>query len=439
MSTLGLIITSLVLSQNTAAPPLEQCYVINSENAVVRCGADRNFYAFLDAPSGSVVRVTEELANWGRVPAEGPLFDESWGWIRHPVDERGRFQVVDTQSGKTLDTMPVYAPDLADPDPTKAWRPISMLPMDTPVTIIDATTADVDGQPHRFYRVRLTDRAEGWINMADLRPATAQEAARWTGQPSTPTRTTTPTPTAVSEPIPTETETVQAKTPAAGQPSYLARYLAARRNRLAAAEPIEMIEVTETPEVVEVATASPDRTPEQRYFDGLEQIYNSLPATDMSEDLATRLWEAYAVVAELDQDTDPESAQLAMIRMRQLELASCLREEQRLLNRLDAVVQVAAEDASAMRTVLDAPMDYTVLGRLNVSSIFTGTDERPMMYRIEDPNNGRTLVYVQPMASVDLGEMIGQWIGVVGNTTFDNRWQVQVIDPKRVDLVAAAH
>ena len=107
------------------------------------------------------------------------------------------------------------------------------------------------------------------------------------------------------------------------------------------------------------------------------------------------------------------------------------------LEKLDAVVTVASSDVMVMRTVLEDPTEYSVLGRLNVSSIFTGTDGRPVMYRIEDPVNGRTLAYVNSDSSLQLSEWIGQMIGVIGSMDFDSHWQVQIVDPNRVDLVAA--
>ncbi|MEE2908745.1 MAG: hypothetical protein VX527_13055 [Planctomycetota bacterium] len=425
MTTLGLIIACL-FAQQPAMPPADELYIVNADNAVIRCGGDRNYYAFVAAPPQSLVHVKEEMANWGRVPAHGPLFAEAWGWIRHATDEPGRFTVVDERTGTTLDTMPVYAPDLMNPEPTKAWRPVCMLSMDSRVDILDSTTEILDGKTYHFYKIRLPKQAEGWINMANLRPATTEEALAWSGSTISPSIETVVM--QESEAASPAVTVDRIETPV-GQPSYLARYLANQRA-------VKTVVIVEEPGEEYVVESGPVVV-ENNYFKGLEQLYTSVPATDMSDDLISRLWEAYAIVAEEDVDSDPESAQLASIRMRQLELAICLRDQQRSIEDLNAVVDLATRDVSVVRQSIDAPIDYAVIGRLNVSSIFTGSDGRPVMYRVEDPTSGRTLAYLEPNVSLDLAAMIGQWIGVVGPMNFDSRWQVQVIAPQRVDLVAA--
>ena len=433
MLTLSLIISALLTTQPATQPPLEEIYIVDADGVVLRSGADRNFYAFMEAPRASLVRVKDVFNNWGRVSADGPLFDQAWGWVRHPANQPGLFKVVDQQTGQTLDSMPFYAPDLSNADPSQSWRQICEVPVDTRVEIIDATEGEVDNRPFHFYKVRMPRHAEGWINMANLRPAQENELVGWMDSTPTQVETVIEMPDSVVSEVVEQNPTEKADS-STSQISYLARYINRHNTNKEIAARERLVEAEQEEEfVVSGAVVSQ----EKRYFEGLEKIFNSLPPTDMSDDLATGLWEGYAIVAEEDQDLDPETAQLALIRMRQLEIASCIREEQDALAKLDAVVHVASQDVEAMRTVLDEPTDYVVLGKLNVSSIFTGNDSRPIMYRVEDPVNGRTLAYLTANESLQLGEMIGQWIGVVGSMEFDSRWQVQVIDPERVDLVAA--
>ncbi len=434
MTTLGLFLACLAAVQSPDASPSATWHIVDADQVIVRSGADRNFYGFLEAPRGSVVEVTEVLNNWGRTPARGPLFDQAWGWIRHPQSEAGRFSVSDDRRGLTLDKMPVYAPDLTNENPSRAWRQLCILPEDTAVDVLSMTTGEMDGQPFQFYRVRLPEIADGWINMANLRVADPEEILN----PST-DAADRPAADDGDQTVPDSTSDRSAD----GQPSYLARYLADqdRRTTMVLETAPEVTEVTEVNEAVITPTVAESRDlPTERvnrYFEGLEKIYRSLPATDMTEDLAARLREGYEMVSIEDAEEDPEIAMLATIRMRQLDLALCLREERRALEKLDAVVTVASSDVMVMRTVLEDPTEYSVLGRLNVSSIFTGTDGRPVMYRIEDPVNGRTLAYVNSDSSLQLSEWIGQMIGVIGSMDFDSHWQVQIVDPNRVDLVAA--
>ena len=430
MSIFSLIISCLVLQQPTAVPPMNELFVVESDNTVVRCGAAENYYAFKEIPVGSIVHVVDNKVNWGRVPATGPVFEDAWGWIRQPIKESGRFTVLTRDSGKTLDTTAVFAADISDPSPQKAWRQVCMLPMDTSVEIIEQTTGDIDGKSFNFYKVRLPVTAEGWINMANLRPAGPDDSSLWTGGTSRIVDETTIV-DRVNPGMETVEKVEQMEFTSPSNPSYLARYLSNRRDRV-----VDIPQQQEPVVVVERVSIEPV-SHQKRFFNSLETVYSSLPATDMSRDLMNRLVDGYRMVAEEDKEIEPEAALMASIRIRQLEMASQLREQYRSLEDLDVIARLANNDVSIIRQVLDEPVDYVVLGRLNVSSVFTGMDGRPTLYRVEDPMNGRTLAYLEPSQTTDVASMIGQWIGVVGTMEFDSQWRVQIIEPERVDLVAA--
>ncbi|MBG84654.1 MAG: hypothetical protein CMJ40_08925 [Phycisphaerae bacterium] len=429
MSIFSLIITCLAFSQPTT-PPVDELFIVEADNTLVRCGAAENYYAFQQVPVGSIIHVVDNKVNWGRVPATGPVFADSWGWIRQPVNEPGRFTVLTDGSGKTLDTTAVFAADLSNPSPQKAWRQVCMLPMDTSVEIIEQTTGEIDGKSFNFYKVRLPGAAEGWINMANLRPADPKDLDLWTGGVSL----------LVDETIVLETESgieiveevrEEVSTPST-EPSYLARYLKDRDNQI-----VDDSSQPETKLVEEKIILIEPISHQKRFFNTLETIYASIPATDMSRQMMEKLVDGYRIVATEDVEIEPEAALMATVRIRQLEMAAVLREQNRSLEDLDIITRLANNDVSIIRQVLDEPVEYAVLGRLNVSSVFTGTDGRPTFYRVEDPMNGRTLAYLEPSGTADVTSMIGQWIGVVGKMEFDSRWRIQVIEPERVDLVAA--
>lgn len=410
---------------------MDELFIVEADNTLVRCGAAENYYAFEEVPVGSIIHVIDNKVNWGRVPATGPVFADSWGWIRQPVNEPGRFTVLTDGAGKTLDTTAVFAADITNPSPQKAWRQVCMLPMDTSVEIIEQTTGEIDGKAFNFYKVALPGVAEGWINMANLRAADREEVALWTGA----------VPQSIDETIVVDDgsgieivkKVKEDVFTSPTNPSYLARYLKDRKNRVI----IEDVEQPETTWVEEKVILFEPVSNEKRFFNSLETIYTSLPATDMSRDLMKQLVDGYRIVAAEDVQVEPEAALMASIRIRQLEMAAQLREQNRSLENLNVITRLANNDVSIIRQVLDEPVEYVVLGRLNVSSVFTGTDDRPTLYRVEDPMNGRTLAYIEPGRTADIASMIGQWIGVVGKMEFDSRWQVQVIEPERVDLVAA--
>ena len=128
MSIFSLIITCLIFQQSTAIPPMNELFFVESDDTVVRCGAAENYYAFKKVPTGSIIHVVDNKVNWGRVPATGPVFEDAWGWIRQPINEPGRFTVLADGTGRTLDTTAVFAADISDPSPQKAWRQVCMFP-----------------------------------------------------------------------------------------------------------------------------------------------------------------------------------------------------------------------------------------------------------------------------------------------------------------------
>ena len=430
MSIISLFITCLVSQISSSAPPVNELFVVESENTLIRCGASENYYAFEIAPVGSIIHVVDNKVNWGRVPATGPVFADSWGWIRQPLNEPGRFTILADGVGKTLDTTAVFAPDLDNPNPKKAWRQVCMLPMDTSVEILDRTEGDIDGRSYNFFKVRLPDQAEGWINMSNIRQASPDERDRWTTESVGESDETlaSDTNTTIVESISMDHDLDRMDL----EPSYLARYIINRNSRVNA-----IVEQPISEDVVETVVPYEPITHQRSFFNSLEKIYKSIPATDMSEALLNQLLIGYELVAVEDIEVEPEAAIMASIRMRQLEMAFEIREQNQSLSDLDVITRMANNDVSVIRQVLDEPVEYVVLGRLNVSSVFTGLEGRPTLYRVEDPSNGRTLAYIQPGNTADMASMIGQWIGVVGELEFDSQWQVQIVEPERVDLVAA--
>ena len=89
-----------------------------------------------------------------------------------------------------------------------------------------------------------------------------------------------------------------------------------------------------------------------------------------------------------------------------------------------------------MRRALDAKGLYVAVGRLSASIVFAG-GERPQLFRIQDPTTGRTIAYVRPDRDFDLWGMLDQLIGVVGTIEEDEALRLKVVEPKRIDLLAA--
>ena len=86
---------------------------------------------------------------------------------------------------------------------------------------------------------------------------------------------------------------------------------------------------------------------------------------------------------------------------------------------------------------MDTSGPYAGVGRLATSTIYEGT-RMPLLYRIQDVSTGRTVAYVKPSDGFDMAAMLGQLIGVIGKKTYDGTHRVDIIDPKRIDLLSPA-
>ena len=122
-----------------------------------------------------------------------------------------------------------------------------------------------------------------------------------------------------------------------------------------------------------------------------------------------------------------------------------LRDTQRKNRDSDASITAAR---AAIRPVLEQyerQRIYTIIGRLIPSTVYDGT-RLPLLYRVHSPEPGtsRTLGYLQadanmdPTGKLDLTGKLGQIVGVVGETRFDETLKATLITATKVDVVSLA-
>ncbi len=100
---------------------------------------------------------------------------------------------------------------------------------------------------------------------------------------------------------------------------------------------------------------------------------------------------------------------------------------------LDAFKREVAKDRKHREALAAArPKNYAAQGRLQGSSIYTG-DQLPLLYRVVDPETELTIAYVAPAPGVDMNALIGQPVGIVGDSKFDPALKLKYIQPKAVD------
>jgi len=116
-----------------------------------------------------------------------------------------------------------------------------------------------------------------------------------------------------------------------------------------------------------------------------------------------------------------------------------IRDSQRKNRDADAAIKASR---AGMRTVIEQyekQRIYTIIGRLIPSTVYDGT-RLPLLYRVHSPEPGtaRTLGYLQPDAGMDLTSKLGQIVGVVGDTRYDETLKATLITARKVDVVSLA-
>lgn len=88
---------------------------------------------------------------------------------------------------------------------------------------------------------------------------------------------------------------------------------------------------------------------------------------------------------------------------------------------------------------LEIQRSYAVVGRLLPSAVYDGR-RLPRMYRVQSlgvTEAPRTMGYLRPSDDINLENMLGETIGVVGTPELDPRLNLLIIEPLKIDLIQA--
>lgn len=437
-------------------------YVVTDGDVQIRCGADSSYYSFATADEGDLVSVTGEKYNYARINAIGSVFDDAYGYVKYPASEEGRFTISDDGStGQTLGATPILAPNLNTNDLAHSWRQLCILPRGENLRIIETWTAEKDGLhavPHTVHRVELPGTAEGWVNMASLRPATETEVLSGTGSSNEPAaapevvviETTDVVETGVAESLLMGERVENLRPMGRGPASFTADFEGdviipegavitgeATRTIVSVDEgsPLlmqwinldEMDVVTVESREIEVVEV------QETMLSIIEATYEGVALSDLDAEELKCLKDDFLLASE--EEEDPIRARYAKMRADQIDVYNSLRGQDQAINELLVRIERSQGDAVDREIAIANTGDYEVIGLLSTSAVFDGTD-RPMLYRIQDSSTNRTLAYVRPESSEMIGNMVGQHIGVMGRIAYDPVLQVNIVETARVDLMA---
>ena len=415
------LVTTLITSVSAASPVT--CapgpHEVTLKRVPVRCGPSLTDAVFAQATEGTMVEVVEAMPGWARISAGGPIFEKTWGIIRYPADEPGRFHLISPNEGRTNGTTDVRVSSMDRSNWSDGCN-VCVLPPDTTVRIIQTQTvgAEITGtEPYTVHAIELPSAATGWILASGLRPvgspahvdnSTASNTPQWMmSQPTSPLANWDD-----------------------WQQSRFA-WLAAQQAEVDLAQAEPPIEEVAPP--VEEVPAPVQTNP--RWI-ALEKAVIAAPISSFDAETIQSFRNGYIAVIDEEAETNPKLAELAEIRLKQLELASSLNDTRASIDAARARMKRSHEDLVAQAQRLDDSPEYIMRGTLAVSPVFNGVD-RPLYYRLKDPFSTRSLAYIATEdPKVDLRGMLGQRIGIVGPTNWNAAWNVMMVEPERIDLVS---
>lgn len=400
-------------------------------DAFLRAGADSRYYPFGRLETGDVVKVIGEKAGWARVATQGPAFEELFGYVIYPKTEAGYFEIgPDGTTGTTAAPTDLFAPNLdAKFEPRSSWKPAATLAAGRVLVIIE--TATVDGDV--VHKVKLPDEAEGWIDLAQLRPAAPAEVATWEAWRIGAHRDAHQDAPDAAPPPPVD-EIVQAD----------GRVLRPMQEPLARIQPNAAASIDAAQPTVDepgppapAAPAPPPPSPQTRIaqvmLDDLESAYARLLEEPIETAEVAPLRQLYLDLAARYADRRT-LARYADRRAKQLELWAEVQGQRQEIAQLRAKASAASQSAAAARDTIDAMAGYAAVGRLDASTIYDGK-RLPKLLRICDPATGRTIAYLEPDDGFDYGSMVGRTIGIVGEHAYDGSLRVNVVHPRMIEIL----
>ncbi len=373
--------------------------VITTDAVLVRCGANESYYPIATAGVGDLVLVNGKRQDWLKVDTSGDLFADVVGYVKYPSDDISSFLVAGTD-GKVTGDVEVLAKNIESDELYRSWRPILRLHADDSVWVIDTKTTD-PGTLHReayvVHTIKMPAGGSGWINTSFVKQATSEQVALFYGEN-----------TLVEKDESLTTDAVDTLVVSAETENATGVGIAAVEEEPVKLVPLSLVELEAawekiTSEPVMGAEVSP-----------LKDLYSEL-LSSKGEDLVV--------------------TQIANGRIKQLNVWAGLQAQRVRIEALRSSLDKRSGEVSEFQEIMSMNEEYAMVGKLALSNTFDGR-LRPLMYRVQDPESGRTLGYLPANKDFELSGLVGQRIGVVGKTDWNPTWRVSVVDGTRFDILS---
>lgn len=403
--------------------------VVTLDRAPMRCSNGvQLFYPVRELKAGELLRVN----------GEGP------GWLR--VDYTPGMQAYVTASevqadreGKTVKLTKPSRLLAMNAEGKRPWWPLELdadIPAGTVLKVVKAYSTP-DGMVEGYY-VEAPPKARGFVKPEHVRKATAEEAAKYAGAGAP-----SPVPTAGAgdgKPADSKPETpavVPAPTAANPAPEGTPPgFNPATPGGEQPANPTTTTDATAPAPTTEVAPPAAPKKDEE--IEQIRTMFNKVMQSSGDAELPTVIGMFEQKMAKLG--TSEADQQIKTALQQRLE---ALKLRQDIVNQLNAVKQYSEQQQMQIKQVTllveqaQKQAIYNIVGRIQPSTVYDGSRGMPLMYRVEsaDALSPRTVGYIVPTADMDLLTKIGKVCGVVGENRFDSSLQLNIVSPRRVDVL----
>jgi hypothetical protein len=392
----SVILTAPALGDVQSVTPY---FAVATEKASAHCGSNDRFYRIGDLTPAQVVMVDGEGEGWSRISYPSSL--TAFVRVEDVKVENGIATLTGASKLKATNAASGYG---------GSWKALmdSPMPAGTTLKVIEPAK---EGETIVGYKIAAPETARAFVESRTLRRASDAEVEAFK------TKGTLPS-------IPAATGSTPGSTPGATTPG------STPNSTTPGSTPVTG-PVAVKPETVKTVPAKP----EDRMIGNIETL----------EATFAEVWKQPVMTAEVGElraeyeraataaSAKPELQAMLQKRVDALDLRIKARDTIRKQEEARASIDKKKSELSEEVAAWEKTRVYTVVGELQPSTVYDGK-RLPLMYRVVSVGGSsvRTLGYLKASKDIDLTKMIGQVIGVIGDSTMDRSLMLNIIDPVRV-------
>lgn len=381
--------------------------VVNANAVFVRSGPSENDYPTIKLDRGAEVTVVGLRFDWLKVvPPEGSFCYVAKAF----VDRRGTGSV-----GRVTSTLNV-----------RVGSQLNELKAKIATKLEPGTDVEIIGEEQEYYKIKPPGDVFFYVNKQFVEPVRPIGLAQHDGP-----AVRVPDPAA----LPADGPEVTVMPTEPEEPTMFADRGAFDQQQTPAEEVTPPTVIAQA-EPLTPATRPADAEVE---FDRLENAYADASLKPLDEQPVQDLLDGYQKL--IAADTLPESLRriaefkLEVLKTRMEALDQLAETRKHMDGMRQQQMALQAERQELEQRVQDTQFEfYTAVGTLRPSSLQAG---RETLYRLTDPSNGRTLVYLRTN-DPKIAESIGQFVGVKGNVQTDPVLNLRILTPESWESVNPA-